>query len=85
MAAPSVPGAPPASSARWRAWSLAGNATFFTGALVLSDLFHVPSGDSISSFVAFAVGNLLGPVVPPASAAGVRTGGCRSGTSRARW
>ena len=39
------------------------NAIFFTYALVLSQFFHVSSGDTSYYFIAFAIGNLLGPIV----------------------
>jgi MFS family permease len=39
------------------------NAIFFTYALVLGTFFHVGKGDTSYYFIAFAVGNLLGPVL----------------------
>ncbi|MGH9088120.1 MAG: MFS transporter [Acidimicrobiales bacterium] len=39
------------------------NAIFFTYALVLTDFFHVASGDTAYYYLAFAGGNLLGPIV----------------------
>src|SRR6185312_14620136 len=39
------------------------NAIFFTYALVLSQFFHVSSGDTSYYFIAFAFGDLLGPIV----------------------
>jgi MFS family permease len=38
------------------------NAIFFTYALVLGTFFHVSTGDTSYYFIAFAIGNLLGPV-----------------------
>lgn len=51
------------------------NAIFFTYALVLADFFHVASGDTAYYYVAFAAGNLLGPLVlgPLFDAVGRRT------------
>jgi MFS family permease len=39
------------------------NAIFFTYALVLGQFFHVSTGDTSYYFIAFAIGNLLGPVL----------------------
>ena len=39
------------------------NAIFFTYALVLASVYHVPSGRIPIYFIAFAVGNLIGPLV----------------------
>ncbi|HET6876005.1 MAG TPA: MFS transporter [Jatrophihabitans sp.] len=39
------------------------NAIFFTYALVLGQFFHVSTGDTSYYFIAFAFGNLLGPIV----------------------
>jgi MFS family permease len=39
------------------------NAIFFTYALVLASVYHVPSGSIPFYFIAFAVGNLVGPLV----------------------
>ena len=38
------------------------NAIFFTYALVLSSFFGVPTGNTSYYFIAFAIGNLLGPI-----------------------
>jgi MFS family permease len=39
------------------------NAIFFTYALVLNNFFKVPQGHTAYYFIAFAIGNLLGPIV----------------------
>jgi MFS family permease len=39
------------------------NAIFFTYALVLNNFFDVPTGHTAYYFIAFAIGNLLGPIV----------------------
>jgi MFS family permease len=39
------------------------NAIFFTYALVLNQFFGVPTGNTSYYFIAFAIGNLLGPIV----------------------
>jgi MFS family permease len=39
------------------------NAIFFTYALVLASVYHVPGGSIPLYFIAFAVGNLVGPLV----------------------
>jgi MFS family permease len=39
------------------------NAIFFTYALVLTNFFHVATGDTAYYYLAFAGGNLLGPIV----------------------
>jgi len=39
------------------------NAIFFTYALVLTNFFHVAQGHTAYYFIAFAIGNLLGPIV----------------------
>ena len=39
------------------------NAIFFTYALVLNNFFHVSEGHTAYYFIAFAIGNLLGPIV----------------------
>ena len=39
------------------------NAIFFTYALVLNNFFNVPTGHTAYYFIAFAIGNLLGPIV----------------------
>jgi len=39
------------------------NAIFFTYALVLGQFFKVPTGDTSYYFIAFAIGNLLGPIL----------------------
>ena len=38
------------------------NAIFFTYALVLTKIYHVPATDTAYYFIAFAIGNLIGPL-----------------------